>query len=494
LKNTEIHKMEPIKKNIVICPEIIGPIPVTDSSYPFGAASRQTLPADLEKYGYVEEEYFISGNANVYSWYQCGKYPRIRQRDGKYTTRILVHRPALAKDFSGFAIVELSNWAPPCEKPSAGWGNSGEYFMKNNDAWIGVTVRAKTIERLQKFDYERYKDLGFPNPIPEEDRGENSNCYEETSPDTENGMIWDMLGQLAVLLKSKSVKNPLGKGGADYVLATGATGGDLTTYTAAIHPFATVDGEKPCYDGYLIHMTGHPGNINQEEPGLSPLDDRCKLFINVPIIRTNTMGDILGVSMHPDWSYVQRRHDSDLEDMQYRLYELSGTSIGSSYDRRVIPCNEDVLKCGGKPNDNPFILDINEDDSFPTRYLMRAAMHNLKLWVAAKKLPPRAERIDLHGKYPYAAFQIDTIGNICGGVRSPFVDVPIRRYLPDGKVELIDDEILLKLYPSYEIYFEQFAYSLKKCVREGWILEEDEEEILSWANAQKKLWNKKGLK
>ena len=75
-----------------------------------------------------------------------------------------------------------------------------------------------------------------------------------------------------------------------------------------------------------------------------------------------------------------------------------------------------------------------------------------------------------------------------------FVDVPIRRYLPDGKVELIDDEILLKLYPSYEIYFEQFAYSLKKCVREGWILEEDEEEILSWANAQKKLWNKKGLK
>lgn len=363
--------------------------------------------------------------------------------------------------------------------------------MKNKDAWIGVTVRAKAIERLKKFDYNRYRDLGFPSPIPEEDRGENSNCYEETTPDTENGMIWDMLGGLAVLLKSKSGKNPLGERAAKYTLATGATGGDLTTYTAAIHPFATVDGEKPCYDGYLIHMTGHPGNINQEEPTLSPLDDRCKLFINVPIIRTNTMGDILGVTVHPDWSYVQRRHDSDLEDMQYRLYEMSGAAIGSSYDRRIIPCMEDIIKCGGKPDDNPFILDSNEDDSFPTRYLMRAAMHNLKLWVAKEKVPLRADRIYLHGKYPYAVFQIDTIGNVCGGVRSPFVDVPVRRYLPDGKVELIDPEVLYQLYPSFDMYYEQLAYSLTKCLGEGWILAEDEAEILRWAKAQKKLWSKK---
>ena len=491
MKNSDINNMEPIKKSIVPCPEVIGPIPVTDNSYPFCAASRQTLPVDLEKYGYVEEEYFIRGNANVYSWYHCGKYPRIRQKDGTYTTRILVRRPADHKVFSGFAVVELFNWAPPCEKPAAGWGNSGEYLMKNKDAWIGVTVRAKAIERLKKFDYDRYRDLGFPSPIPKGDRGENSNCYEETSPDTENGMIWDMLGGLAVLLKSKSGKNPLGERAAKYTLVTGATGGDLTTYTAAIHPFATVDGEKPCYDGYLIHMTGHPGNINQEEPTLSPLDDRCKLFINVPIIRTNTMGDILGVTVHPDWSYVQRRHDSDLEDMQYRLYEMSGAAIGSSYDRRIIPCREDIIKCGGKPDDNPFILDTNEDDSFPTRYLMRAAMHNLKLWVAKEKVPPRADRIYLHGKYPYAVFQIDTIGNVCGGVRSPFVDVPVRRYLPDGKVELIDTEVLYQLYPSFDMYYEQLAYSLTKCIGEGWILAEDEPEILRWAKAQKKLWSKK---
>ena len=49
-------------------PAVKGPIPVTANSYPFGAAFRTNAPQDLSKVGYVEEEYLVSGFANVYDF------------------------------------------------------------------------------------------------------------------------------------------------------------------------------------------------------------------------------------------------------------------------------------------------------------------------------------------------------------------------------------------------------------------------------------------
>ncbi len=43
-------------------------VPVTTDSYPLGAADHLNVPEDLSKVGYVEEEYFVSGTANVYDW------------------------------------------------------------------------------------------------------------------------------------------------------------------------------------------------------------------------------------------------------------------------------------------------------------------------------------------------------------------------------------------------------------------------------------------
>ena len=45
---------------------VTGPIPVTGESYPYNAANRQYLPLDLASRGYVEEEFLVSGLANVY--------------------------------------------------------------------------------------------------------------------------------------------------------------------------------------------------------------------------------------------------------------------------------------------------------------------------------------------------------------------------------------------------------------------------------------------
>ena len=84
-----------------------GPLPNTDESYPFNAANRQQKPFDLAKYGYVEEEYLISGYANVYEYHDVGLYPKIRCQDGSYCTRILVRRPRDPHKQSDFAILEI---------------------------------------------------------------------------------------------------------------------------------------------------------------------------------------------------------------------------------------------------------------------------------------------------------------------------------------------------------------------------------------------------
>lgn len=42
-------------------------LPVTDKSHPFGGALYQVRPMDLSEYGYVEEEYLLSGDAKVVS-------------------------------------------------------------------------------------------------------------------------------------------------------------------------------------------------------------------------------------------------------------------------------------------------------------------------------------------------------------------------------------------------------------------------------------------
>jgi hypothetical protein len=70
-------------------PQIEGPLAVSATSYPFGAADHQLIPQDLARHGYVEEEYLVSGKANVYDWPQTGPAV-VRTPGAPYTTRMLV--------------------------------------------------------------------------------------------------------------------------------------------------------------------------------------------------------------------------------------------------------------------------------------------------------------------------------------------------------------------------------------------------------------------
>ena len=86
-----------------LIPIVTGPIPVTGDSHPFNAANHSAVPQDLSKFDYVEEEYFVSGIANVYDFDGDSKI-MVKAADAPYTTRILVRRPASPHEYFGSGL------------------------------------------------------------------------------------------------------------------------------------------------------------------------------------------------------------------------------------------------------------------------------------------------------------------------------------------------------------------------------------------------------
>ena len=130
---------------------VTGPIPVTAESVPFLAADRNLEPMDLKKYGYVEEEFVVSGKANVYDWATDGTVS-IKTPGVPYGTRILVRRPAAAR-FSGNVVVELLNSVRRFDW-SWMWGYAHDHILENGDAWVGIEMPGG-VQGLKKFNPTR---------------------------------------------------------------------------------------------------------------------------------------------------------------------------------------------------------------------------------------------------------------------------------------------------------------------------------------------------
>ena len=197
-------------------------------------------PIDLAKRGYLEEEYFIEGTARTLEWPAAGRLEEVAR--GPYVTRILIRRPKNPRKFSGTVVVEPLNPSIRYDLPLI-WGSSHEHFLRHGDVWVGVTVKPVAIAALKEFDRKRYARLGFPNPLPPDrtcgqerlpmPRG---GLPPESSPATENGLMWDALSQVGALLKSHNAANPLKGLAVDRLYMTGdsQSGGFVLDYAEAI--------------------------------------------------------------------------------------------------------------------------------------------------------------------------------------------------------------------------------------------------------------------
>ena len=149
-------------------PRVTGPLPVSAGSYPFGAADHQLVPQDLGRRGYVEEEYLVSGEANVYEWPASGPAV-VRTPDAPYTTRVLVRRPAQA---DAVQRQRHRRDAQPVEpvRPEHRLGAVARAVHAQRRRLGRASPPSRVaVAALKTFDPQRYGSLSFANPLPLDD-------------------------------------------------------------------------------------------------------------------------------------------------------------------------------------------------------------------------------------------------------------------------------------------------------------------------------------
>ena len=229
--------------------------------------SHRRCPSISPSLGYVEEEYIIKGRARVLDWPSIDHLSNLAE--GPYITRILVRRPADPQHFSGTVWVEPLNPSMRYDLPLV-WGDTHDYLVSHGDIWVGVTVKPVAIQSLKEFDAQRYASLEMPNPLPPPATCPQSvlplprgGLPPESSPRTENGLMWDILSQTGALLRDPPPTHPLQRFHPQRLFMTGdsQSGAFILTYANAIHPFARSQAGGPLYDGYLATVASGPSTL-----------------------------------------------------------------------------------------------------------------------------------------------------------------------------------------------------------------------------------------
>ncbi|MBV9746480.1 MAG: hypothetical protein JO099_22200, partial [Acidobacteriia bacterium] len=453
--------------------------PYTDyPALPFLISSRLLVPQYLPKMGYTEDEFLISGKANVYDWAADGALT-VKTPDAPYTTRILVRHPAEPAKFSGTVVVEIMNAARTWDW-SMMWGYLWPQIVEHGDAWVGVTMPGG-VAGLEKYDHARYGRASFRNPAP--GACPNGNPMGEN----EDGLKWDMLSQVAAALKSDGAARPLAGFKVEYVYLT-TQGGDVITYINAIHPHAKLAGGKPTYDGYLIKSVTGPGRINQCATPPAKSDPRYIIRnVGVPVITVQAQSEVLN-------GLAARRPDSDEPGDRYRLYEIAGAEHLDIYPYQVFPNFTDQTVAGnaqGTP-EWPFGVrctpEIQLNETPLLDYSFHAALANLDQWVRKGVAPPKTNRVQIKDQdTDHPSVVLDAHGNGVGGVRTFFVDLPAATYNMSspgpgvcaemGRTVAFDWARLETLYGSYKSYANKVAQSVDRSVKERWFTEPDGRKI-----------------
>ena len=195
----------------------------------------------------------------------------------------------------------------------------------------------------------------------------------------------EIIAQVGALVKSKDKRSPFtGLSVRKIVLGgTSATAATLNAYLPAHMIYRTPDMQR-IYDGFMPTSTA-----------------ASNAKVDVPIVHVPTMHEVQGAQ-------ISTRADSDAAGDQYRMYAFPGMGHVDSRDNvRLLP--------------NPC---TNELDTFPAQAYMSVALNYLYQWIDKGVAPPRAERVVKEGKNVV----LDERGNWKGGIRTPYLDVPVAKY------------------------------------------------------------------
>jgi hypothetical protein len=241
---------------------------------------------------------------------------------------------------------------------------------------IGVEILTTDPQGITERNPERYKDLRIAN-----------------------GQANEILAQVGALLKSNRADNPLiGLPLRKMVLAGSSASAATVVSYMAVHGTYRLQDMKPIYDGFF------PTSNSSAIPS-----------VDVPTIQVPTMREVFQGN-------GTTRQDSDMPGSQIRVYEFAGMAHIDSRDAAAYypdPCKNPISR-------------------FPLAVYMSVALHHLVAWTDKGTLPPHADRIyiDYNTDNDGSLMALDEYGNVKGGIRNPYVDVPVKSYhVPNSGAE-----------------------------------------------------------
>jgi hypothetical protein len=397
-------------------------VATTPTSQPYG--SNDLDVANLADFGYVQEEFFITGTAS-------GGIP--------YTTRMLVRRQASPKDFSGTVIAESIR-----STGTRSMWSLRDYIMRSGHAYVEIGSNLGAINDLVKpSDPTRYAALNMPEAL--------------NAPPVKAGVfghVQELIAQGGMLLKANPNGGPFDGFDVRNVILAGCSeqGLIIRQYMRDAHPVYRTAKGTSVYDGYFpACVADWPSNfilINDVEfANFTPGP------IEVPVV--NLTGQ-MEVENYADWGRKFRRPDGNAPKDKYRIYEVAGMGHGLSQ-------SSNVCAAGQQPS------------QFTSQYVSNNALDKLIKWVDKGIKPPPGQSIATTA--PGGPLVTDVYGNAKGGVRSYQVDVPVADYntgfgLCTWQVPL-EAATLGSLYPNQGQYIAKVNRSLHDLARDGWILAED---------------------
>jgi hypothetical protein len=444
---------------------------------------------DIDSVGYGAEEFFISGTASSYApageLGPDGRWDVTRSGTADYTTRIVVLTPADRAQFNGTVLVEWINVSGGIDAPAV-WMMAHREILRAGYAYVAVSAQKVGVDggasllgmdmSLKSQDPTRYASLNHPG----------------------DAFAFDIFSQIGGLVRNAG-DGIRGELRPQHVVAIGESQSAmfLTTYINAVDPLAQV------YDGFLVHSRFGPAALldgssliaGLESSGGSQVAVRFRPDLRVPLITIITETDLFGHV--PLGYYFARQPDNEW----LRVWEISGAAHADNYTIQVAPIDSgsaplDAIAAAYAPTNMLLGQQLGHYINFGPQhhYVAQASIAALDRWVRTGEPAPAAAPIRVR-ETDQPQPLLDANGLAEGGIRTPWVDVPIARTSGVtaeegimsaifGSGEPFDSATLQRLYPGgAEEYLKSFTTALDGAIESGFILPADRAEILQLAAA-----------
>jgi len=444
----------------------------------------------LAPLGYEQAEYFVSGTANAYTnvneLQADGKWQVQASEQADYKSRIVVIRPSDPAKFNGTVLVEWLNVSAGFDSPP-NWLALHTELLRGGYAWVGISAQEVGVEALV--------DGSAAAIIP---GGVSGDRYDSLNHPGDS-FSYDIFSQVAQAIRTPGAILPLGNLNAQRLIAGGQSqsAARMMTY---VNAFAPLHAQ---FQGYFV-FSRTAGSAGLQGKGFqstipTPAVVRVRDDLGTPVMMLQSESDLFVLGSHPS-----NQDDSKL----FRLWEAAGTAHADLYtfldNRFDIGTNPDIAAVVENTAPVPGIIECGIPvNSGPLHFVANAAIRALNTWIVAGTAPPIADRLTVAGEP--AAFVLDDLGNATGGVRTPYVDVPIAILSGEGQPQpdfseideisietldfcflsgitrLFDAPTLGSLYASNAAYIDSVNTATDEAVSKGFLLAEDADLIKAHA-------------